>query len=200
MESINNYKVEFQLNPDSTYKIGLYNYFFDNYERAKRPPVSYTHLDVYKRQTMFWYSSIGNEIFNNTKYFTDFPLFGGNRSTRMRDLSWKKGADNSKAKLPILDSKDSWGGAVPTSYYVENGSFLKLKNLIDVYKRQGQTGSPGSATMIRIRGINTVNDNGPLYVIDGVSTRNQNLSSLNPNDIESMQILKDCLLYTSRCV
>ncbi len=54
----------------------------------------------------------------------------------------------------------------------------------------GQTGSPGSATMVRIRGINTVNDNGPLYVIDGVSTRNQNLSSLNPNDIESMQVLK----------
>ena len=55
----------------------------------------------------------------------------------------------------------------------------------------GQTGSPGSATMVRIRGVNTVNDNGPLYVIDGVSTRNQNLSSLNPNDIESMQVLKD---------
>src|SRR5690554_2386139 len=55
----------------------------------------------------------------------------------------------------------------------------------------GQTGSPGSATMVRIRGINTINDNGPLYVIDGVSTRNQNLSSLNPNDIESMQVLKD---------
>ena len=45
--------------------------------------------------------------------------------------------------------------------------------------------------MVRIRGINTVNDNGPLYVIDGVSTRNQDLSSLNPNDIESMQVLKD---------
>ena len=45
--------------------------------------------------------------------------------------------------------------------------------------------------MVRIRGINTVNDNGPLYVIDGVSTRNQDLSTLNPNDIESMQVLKD---------
>ena len=45
--------------------------------------------------------------------------------------------------------------------------------------------------MVRIRGINTINDNGPLYVIDGVSTRNQDLSSLNPNDIESMQVLKD---------
>lgn len=55
----------------------------------------------------------------------------------------------------------------------------------------GQNGSPGASTMVRIRGINTVNDNGPLYVIDGVSTRNQNLSSLNPNDIESMQVLKD---------
>lgn len=55
----------------------------------------------------------------------------------------------------------------------------------------GQTGSPGSPSMVRIRGINTVNDNGPLYVIDGVSTRNQDLSSLNPNDIESMQVLKD---------
>ncbi len=61
--------------------------------------------------TMFWYSTIGNDILNNTKYFTDFPLFGGNRSTRMRDLSWKPGADNSKAKLPILDSQDGWKGA-----------------------------------------------------------------------------------------
>ena len=53
------------------------------------------------------------------------------------------------------------------------------------------TGAPGSATLVRIRGINSVNDNGPLYVIDGVSTRDQDLSSLNPNDIESMQVLKD---------
>lgn len=83
--------------------------------------------------TMFWYSTIGNDLYNNTKYFTDFPLFGGNRSTTMRDYSWRKGADNSKAKLPILDSKDSWGGAVSSSYYVEDGSFLKLKNLVIGY-------------------------------------------------------------------
>ena len=83
--------------------------------------------------TMFWYSTIGNDLFNNTKYFTDFPLFGGNRSSRMRDLSWTPGADNSKAILPILDSSDSWGGAVPSSYYVEDGSFLKLKNLVVGY-------------------------------------------------------------------
>jgi len=55
----------------------------------------------------------------------------------------------------------------------------------------GSSGAPGSQTMVRIRGVNTVNDNGPLYVIDGVSTRNQDLSSINPNDIESLQVLKD---------
>lgn len=83
--------------------------------------------------TMFWYSTIGNDLFNNNKYFTDFPLFGGNRSTRYKEQSWKMGADNSNAILPILDSKDNWGGAVASSYYVEDGSFLKLKNLVVGY-------------------------------------------------------------------
>lgn len=78
--------------------------------------------------TMFWYSTIGNDLYNNPKYFTDFPLFGGNRSKTMRDYSWEPGKTN--AKLPILDSNDSWGGAVSSSYYVEDGSFLKLKNLV----------------------------------------------------------------------
>lgn len=55
----------------------------------------------------------------------------------------------------------------------------------------GTSGAPGTSAMIRIRGIGTVNNNGPLYVIDGVSTTSQDLNSLNPSDIESMQILKD---------
>jgi len=55
----------------------------------------------------------------------------------------------------------------------------------------GTSGAPGTSSMIRIRGIGTVNNNGPLYVIDGVSTTSQDLNSLNPSDIESMQILKD---------
>jgi TonB-linked SusC/RagA family outer membrane protein len=53
------------------------------------------------------------------------------------------------------------------------------------------TGSPSAGTSIRIRGVGSINDNGPLYVIDGVSTRNQDLSSINPNDIESISVLKD---------
>jgi TonB-dependent starch-binding outer membrane protein SusC len=54
------------------------------------------------------------------------------------------------------------------------------------------SGDPGSAAFVRIRGIGSLNNNEPLYVIDGVPVSNEtNLNFLNPNDIESMQVLKD---------
>ncbi|MDZ7936645.1 MAG: carboxypeptidase-like regulatory domain-containing protein, partial [Emticicia sp.] len=46
--------------------------------------------------------------------------------------------------------------------------------------------SPGGGVMVRIRGFGTINDNSPLYVIDGTPTKG-NLNTLNLNDIESMQ-------------
>jgi TonB-dependent starch-binding outer membrane protein SusC len=51
--------------------------------------------------------------------------------------------------------------------------------------------SPGGGVAVRIRGIGSVTgSNDPLYVIDGVPTTGS-LNQLNPNDIESMQVLKD---------
>jgi TonB-dependent starch-binding outer membrane protein SusC len=50
-------------------------------------------------------------------------------------------------------------------------------------------GEPGNNGEIRIRGVGTVNDASPLIVIDGVPA--SSLSDVNPNDIESMEILKD---------
>ena len=61
------------------------------------------------------------------------------------------------------------------------------------------SGQPGEEPNVRIRGINTFGNNAPLYVVDGVPT--QNVSNLNPGDIESMQILKDgaaASIYGSR--
>ncbi|SIP92770.1 TonB-linked outer membrane protein, SusC/RagA family [Mucilaginibacter lappiensis] len=53
-------------------------------------------------------------------------------------------------------------------------------------------GSPGAAPSIRIRGTGTINNADPLIVIDGVATSDPSaLSDLNPNDIASMDILKD---------
>ncbi len=52
-------------------------------------------------------------------------------------------------------------------------------------------GSPGGGVAFRIRGFGTVNQNDPLYIIDGIPTGPRAIQDLNPNDIESMQILKD---------
>lgn len=52
------------------------------------------------------------------------------------------------------------------------------------------TGSPGSGAQVRIRGVGSINQSpNPIYVIDGVITGS--LGSVNPTDIESIQVLKD---------
>ncbi len=52
------------------------------------------------------------------------------------------------------------------------------------------TGAPGEGVAVRIRGVGTINDNSPLFIIDGVPTKDA-FSVLNPADIESMSVLKD---------
>jgi len=63
------------------------------------------------------------------------------------------------------------------------------------------SGQPGEGASIRIRGTGSINaSSAPLYVVDGVPF-DGNLSSINPNDIESMTVLKDAsaaALYGSR--
>lgn len=61
-------------------------------------------------------------------------------------------------------------------------------------------GNPSGAATVRIRGIGTLNNNDPLYIIDGVPTKG-GMHELNSNDIESMQVLKDASsasIYGSR--
>jgi TonB-linked SusC/RagA family outer membrane protein len=52
-----------------------------------------------------------------------------------------------------------------------------------------ESGLPGGKLKINIRGIGTLHNTDPLYVVDGVQTREIGL--INPNDIESMEVLKD---------
>ena len=61
------------------------------------------------------------------------------------------------------------------------------------------SGQPGEGASVRIRGFGSFRGNEPLYVIDGVQTTN--LNDLSPNDIESIQVLKDAAaasVYGSR--
>lgn len=61
------------------------------------------------------------------------------------------------------------------------------------------SGQPGAAAEVRIRGIGTVNNSAPIYVVDGVIV--DNINYLSPNDITSTEILKDAsatAIYGSR--
>lgn len=61
------------------------------------------------------------------------------------------------------------------------------------------SGAPGASAAVRIRGVGTFNNSSPIYVVDGVIL--DDISFLNPADIESMEILKDAsatAIYGSR--
>lgn len=51
------------------------------------------------------------------------------------------------------------------------------------------SGSPGSVLTVRVRGVGTINNSDPLYIVDGIPV--DGLDFLNPNDIESINVLKD---------
>lgn len=59
-------------------------------------------------------------------------------------------------------------------------------------------GAPGSSASIQIRGVTTIGDSSPLVIIDGIPG---DINSVNPEDVESMSVLKDAAsasIYGSR--
>lgn len=53
------------------------------------------------------------------------------------------------------------------------------------------SGSPGSRSTVRVRGVSSFQNNDPLYIVDGTPVEETYANWLNPNDIASIQILKD---------
>lgn len=86
-------------------------------------------------------------------------------------ISTVKGSDI--ANIPAMGLSQSLQGRAAGVQVVRNG------------------GAPGEGGTIRIRGIGTVNNSDPLIVVDGVPLAFGNINDINPNDIESVNILKD---------
>ncbi len=81
----------------------------------------------------YFYTSLGNKIFNISKRFTDFyPLFAGSAiSERVKD-SWTP--QNTGAKIPIFEANDGFStGSQASDFYVEDGSYLRFQNLSFAY-------------------------------------------------------------------
>jgi TonB-dependent starch-binding outer membrane protein SusC len=87
--------------------------------------ITYKNFEVLS----YFYTSLGNKIFNISKRFTDFyPLFAGSAiSERVKD-SWTP--QNPTAKIPIFEANDGFStGSQSSDFYVEDGSYLRFQNL-----------------------------------------------------------------------
>ena len=65
-----------------------------------------------------------------------------------------------------------------------------LKGLAAGVTVTSSSGQPGAAAQIRVRGIGTINNSDPLYIVDGMPIEG-GLDYVNPSDIESIEVLKD---------
>ncbi|WP_028897241.1 TonB-dependent receptor [Prevotella sp. HUN102] len=77
---------------------------------------------------------------------------------------------------------------------LENKSVVRmdnaLKGLAAGVNVTSSSGQPGAAARIRVRGTGTINNSDPLYIVDGMPIEG-GLDFVNPNDIESIEVLKD---------
>ena len=53
------------------------------------------------------------------------------------------------------------------------------------------SGTPGASPSVRIRGMGTITNPNPFFVVDGMPVSAETVGSINPGDIESMEMLKD---------
>lgn len=81
-------------------------------------------------------------------------------------------------------STEELGAAAPVR--VDNA----LKGLAAGVTVMSSSGQPGAAAKIRIRGVGTINNSDPLYIVDGMPIEG-GLDYLNPSDIASIEVLKD---------
>ncbi|MBQ4169508.1 MAG: TonB-dependent receptor [Bacteroidales bacterium] len=81
-------------------------------------------------------------------------------------------------------SSDELGKTAPVR--VDNA----LKGLAAGVNVTSSSGQPGAAARIRVRGIGTINNSDPLYIVDGMPIEG-GIDYLNPSDIESIEVLKD---------
>ena len=76
--------------------------------------------------TVFVNGTQGNDVFNYTRYFADFNTFQGNRSKRALYEAWQP--TNKGGTTPIMDANDQISSR-PSTYFLENGSYLRIKNV-----------------------------------------------------------------------
>ncbi len=138
----------------------------------------------YKDQEVTWNGQPLDIVLQEDTQALDEVVIIGYGAVRKADMAGAVSVMDSKAfkAQPITQVSDALQGRVAGVNVVSDGI-------------------PGGSVKIRIRGTNSINkSNDPLYVVDGM-VRESGLEGINPEDIQSMQVLKDAsstAIYGSR--
>jgi len=128
--------------------------------------VNYRNFDV----SAFFYGSQGNDIWNQVRWWTDFyPSFQGAKSKTALHDSWNRadhyGVSNPNVTAPIQENAGSTAtNLVPNSYYVEDGSFLRLRTL-----QVGYTFSPDLLSQFGMNQLRVYVQGQNLFTLTGYS-------------------------------
>ena len=136
----------------------------------------YSFIGMTKQEILINGRSIINLVMATESNALDEVVVIGYGSMKKSDLTGSV-TNLSSTKLldkPAFNIAEAIGGKVAGVKIIENN------------------GAPGAGVTIRIRGTNSINSsNTPLFVVDGVVGVSNALTTLNPNEIESMDVLKD---------
>lgn len=184
---------------------------------ADGKPITGASVSVVGSSTATQTDAAGNFTLNvnpgatlNVSYlgFTAQRVHIGNSSVLSISL---KPEDNALDEVMVVAygtaKKSSFTGAASTvkTKDIENRSIASITKALDgaapgVVSTLG-SGQPGSNAGVRVRGFGSINASAdPLYVVDGIPF-DGDLNSINPNDVESLTVLKDAAastLYGSR--
>lgn len=150
-----------------------------------------------KRDTLwvYWFEAANEK---NPLEFRDTSAINLRQIAAVKIIKGKNAAGQRGIGLQIYPFETRNEGRYASSQTIDAQKLNQTNAASVAQKLQGQASgvaigndnSPGGGAMVRIRGIGSINANSPLYVIDGVPLQG-NLNAINPNDIASVQVLKD---------
>jgi TonB-dependent starch-binding outer membrane protein SusC len=125
--------------------------------------------------TLFMFASIGNDIYNYQRYYYETGRWGSMFSKEMLTDSWTP--ERTNARLPQLNVDNSNSADVASSYYIEDGSYLRAKTL-----QLGYTIPQTSISKIGITKLRVYVQAQNLFTITGYSGIDPVLSNVNIGD------------------
>ena len=133
--------------------------------------LNYNNFDF----NMFLFSSLGNDIFNYQRYYYETGRWGSNFSKRMLTDAWTP--ENPNAELPALTENNNAAAGVSSSYYIEDGSFLRARTITLGYTFPATTLSRVSIDNLRVY-VQAQN----LFTITGYSGIDPEISNFDIGD------------------